>query len=327
MTVTNVGNQSVFFNYQKDLTGAIVNAANEDLLRVGPLSGMEVTRYDDTHISLATGKFVISDGTYTVVVHKGANHEILVDGTSEYIVARYSYSAAEFWYAEFVNTASVLANDIILGKIVYAGGLVSSIDNSENDNGHISYDNDVLVTALGYNRYLKDLIEDGTFGTNTLHNWTDLLTNSWFHNTEEQPIQELYADMFPVLTFDNTKNRYVYFWIRTGANVDVLFNIKYTTSIAAVSKAVKLKLDYMVMVNGLSGLSSAAFAINTTEAITVADTEDSYTAVTTTTLKLPSSVSTTPNRLILCRLSRDYADGADTYAGDFKILSILPVTS
>ncbi len=325
-SIINVGNQKVFFNYHKALTGANMNEYLQERLRPGIIEGMSVTKQSDTSILLGTGSFVISDGSKVIVVKKSSSNSIIVDSSKDYIIGRYTYSTIEDWYVEFLNVDVPLANDIIFRKIIYVGGNVDSFDDSENDNAWRAYDNDLFITASGHNAYFKDLIESGAFGPTASGNkWLELVVASWLDESANAPIEETVGTKIPVLSWDNVQDRYLYFLIRTGAAVDIDFRLKFTGDAVATGQ-VRLRLEYKLLSSGLTNLDSLTFSEFTEEDIAVPAGPYTYQETTTTDLKLPSVLSAVSNKLIICRLYREYANVSDTYTGNFQLIQMLPNT-
>ena len=325
-TITNVGDQKIFFNYHKELTGANMNEFQQERTPPGIIKDMVVTKQTDSSILLGTGVFGISDGTNTVMVRKDSPNAMSVVDTKPYIVGRYTYNTIEDWYVEFLNVTTPVANDVIFGKINFVSGDVDSIDYSENDNSWKRFDYDLFVTASGHNAYFKDLIESGVFGPAASGNrWLDLMTESWFEETDNAPIENFIGTKIPSLVWDQTIDRYFYFYLRTGAVVDIDFRLKFSGNNGAGGN-VKLKLEYKLLSNGLTNLDTLAFSDSTEEVVTMAPAVYTYQELTTTTLIIPSAVSAISNKLILCRLSRDYGDASDTYPGNFELIQMLPNT-
>jgi hypothetical protein len=316
-TSTNNGNQAIYFNYHKALTGDIMNKANHVINKVGVLSGLEITKASNSTVSIAEGFLNISDGgNRTILIHKQSSHTISVDGSSEYIVARYNYSETELWFASFINVATPSSNDVILGKILYNSGNVDSIDYSHNviTDGRRVNDQDIFITAGGRNQYFKELIESGVFGPEASgNNWLDTIQGTWVSDEDEAPAQE----------FDTIKNRYLYFFIKTGSAVDIKFLLKYTGDVSSPLQ-VRLKLDYIVLTNGMSSIDDITFENTNYENIIMSDEANEFIELQTSTFKVASAASSVSNKLILCRMSRDYSHASDTYQGNFQLIQMIP---
>lgn len=327
-TSTNNGNQAVYFNYHKALTGDIMNKANHIIYKVGVLSGLAVTKASDSTVTIAEGFFNITDGSNrTIMVHKQSSHSMSVDGSSQYIVARYTYSETELWFAAFLNVATPASNDVILGKITYDSGDVDTIDSTHDviTDGKRVDDQDIFITAGGRNQYFKELIEAGVFGPEASgNNWLDTMQGTWVSDEDTAPIPIMIGGIIPAQEFDNTANRYLYFFIKAGSNIDVKFLLKFTGD-ASSATDVRLKLEYIVLTNGLSDIDDLTFENTQTEEITMPDTANEFAEVQTDTFKVPSAASAVSNKLILCRMSRDYDHENDTYSGSFQLIQMTPV--
>ena len=325
MSETNVGNQSVYFNFHKALTGDVFNRAQKNTRRPGVLTDMTVTKVTNTSVTVGAGVFAISDGTRTVTINKASSHNLVVSNTYSYVVARYSYSEEEIWYADFLAVTTPSSNDVILAKLIWSGSTLSSVDLSFKTDGNRINDYEIYITANSINSYFKDAIQAGIFGTaSSGNNWLDKIDDSWFDDTNSPPLETVIG-VLPTYTFDKTVDRYFYFYLKTGSPVDIKFRIKYTGSSSGAGVA-KFNLAYKVLTDGLTNISSITFEGTTTETIPTPGGVNTYKEITTSTLKLPSSVSAVPNKLVLCRVSRDYADSGDTYAGNISLIGMIPTT-
>lgn len=332
MGAINTGNQTVFFNYHKALTGANMNLNNYLLRTPGVINGCEVTKNNNTSVDIDAGLFNISDGTYTVTVHKQSLQNLVVTNPDRYVVARYTYSAAENWYADILNVSSPAANDVVLGVITYAAGNVSTVDSSLSaiTNGNKVLDVNVMITANSLNMYMYDAIVGGYFGPYSPSNsWLDKLTDSWLAEDAaiKPPHKRMIGNILPAAGFDNVDNRYLYFYLRTCTNVvDIKFVMHVCGDLGSANN-VKLNLDYAVISNGLAALDTLVFTTGATELISMPAVAYTNKKLTTATLKIPSAVSGSGTGLmILCRLTRDYNHANDNYAGEIDILQMIPTT-
>lgn len=324
MSATNVGNQTVYFNYKKALTGDIFNKSQQTFKRKGTVSGMTVAKLSDVSVSVATGVFNISDGTHMVTINKASSSSITVDNTKNYIVARYTYSEAELWYAEFLHVATVLTNDVLLATLNWTGSTLTSVSMVGRHDANIVYDTEVYITANSHNAYFKDLILSGVFGNSASGNlWLNLIDNGWLGDNDTSPLEEMLGGMIPVLGFDTT-NRYLYWFLKSGASVDINFKLKYVTNSTNAGNVV-MKLEYMTLTDGLTDMDSLIFVDSTAETIATPGAINVFKETTTSTLKIPSAAMTVPDKLVLCRLTRDQAAGGDTFTGTIKFLQIVPV--
>lgn len=326
MGSTNVGNQSVYFNYHKVLTGDNFNRAQQNLQRPGALTSISVTKYSNTVVTIGTGVFAISDGSRLVTINKASANNLTVSNSYAYVVIRYSYETLEDNYADFLAVTNPSVNDVVLAKLNWSGSTLSSVDLSYQTNANIIYDYDLFITANSVNQYFKDAIQAGIFGNSASgNNWLDKISDSWFDDTNDTPIEENIG-VLPVYTFDKTANRYFYFYLKSGSPVDIKFRIKYTGS-SSSSGVAKFNLDYVVLTDGLTSIDSITFDDTTTGTINTPGGINTYREIITDTLKIPSAASAVANKLILCRVYRDYEDTDDTYSGDISLIEMIPTAA
>ena len=324
MSGVNVGSQSVYFNYHKPLTGDIFGRSQYLVRRAGVLNGLGVTKVSNTSVTIASGIFNISDGTHTVTINKASTHDLTVSNTNNYVVIRYTYSENENWYAKFLNLSSPSSTDVILARLNWSGGTLTSIDTTAKTDGNRVLDSEVYVTANSYNSYLKDLIQAGTFGNTASGNlWLNLIDNAWFDDSSYPPVEEMLGGMLPVLSFPNDVNRYMYFLLKSGSPVDINFKLKCVAN-STNTGAFVIQIDYLTLSDGQTGMDVLSFSNYTSQAFTAPGAINVYKEYTSTTLKIPSAAMTVPDKLILCRIFRDYAAVADTFTGAIKFLQIVP---
>ena len=325
-TSTNNGNQLVFDKFSQLLTGDLVGQARQDREQVGAITGLAVTKVSDTVARIATGRMNISDGTRTVTIQTQANYELTVDGTSTYIVARYTYSAVADWYADILNVSSIATNDVVLATIAYSTGAIQTINYEDRTNAKQVTDDNVFITASGKNDSLKDLLEAGTLISGTTTSiYTGLVVAPWLDEVNT-PGEENVGGALDALVFDNANPAYVYFGLRTGAHVNIKFKLKACVNTAA-SGLVRLKLSYIALAAGvdISDISNQFSAPNEAEENFVMPTADYEMAeFESVNLKIPDTFNTTADRIILCRLERDYSDPSDTHTGSFLLFDIIP---
>lgn len=327
MGASNTGTQSVYFNYHKALTGDNFGKAQQNYIRAGVLAGMAVTKTNNTTVGIASGVFAVSDGTRMVTISKAANNALTVNNTHNYVVARYTYSETEAWYADFEAVANPITNDVVLAKLNWTSTTLTSVDNTLKTDGRRVNDYELYVTANSLNGYFKDLIQSGVFGNTASGNiWLNLIDNAWFDDTSNPPLEEMLGGMIPVLGFDKGSSRYMYFMIKSGSPVDVKLKLKYVYT-GTGAQGVVMKLEYMTLTDGLTNMDSLTFTNSNTETISAPGAINVLKEFSTSTLKIPSAAMTVPDKLILCRLSRAIADGGDTNTATVKFIHIVPFTS
>ena len=136
------------------------------------------------------------------------------------------------------------------------------------------------------------------------------------------PPAQGFVGLAPSLDFDASTNEYVFFQFRkpTDLNVavDITCEIVYAMQSANTTDDVVLVLEANAIANGEDG--TPTLESTTTQTTTVPDTADEYEYLTTSTLKIPTSILT-GDQVISCRFYRNAADGGDTATGDWRRIS------
>ena len=123
MSATNYGNQNITFGFKFPLDSYRTDRALNNVFSPGVYEGMTITKEDDTHVDIAAGKVIISDGTYAAIIETVDTVEnLIISNATPYIVMRWTYIASVAnKYADFttVSQANLQATDIILGKAIF----------------------------------------------------------------------------------------------------------------------------------------------------------------------------------------------------------------
>ena len=319
-TATNKGSQVVYDKYRQALQASLVAKSKQDLVRPGIVSGCEVSIFSGTAVRIANGIFAIADGEHTVVIHKGALYDLTVDGTSEYIVARYTYSDAEAWYADFLNVATPDPTDVILGKVVYTLGVATGIDLSETMSAFLRYDYEIFVTASGKNDTLKNLIELGNLVVGSANHIG--IDQVWLGSSSlEYPEESYLHEVLPVITLLKSRASKFYFRIKAAQPIDILFKLRFAMD-SATSGLVRLKLSYLALSSG-ADITSITWLGDTSETVVCPTTAEEVVELSTTNLKIPSSVTGVEDRTIICMLERDYLHANDTHTGKMHLIDLI----
>lgn len=125
----NVGSQTVSVKYHDPVDSYIVNERHDEVRERGIYSGGYLTVTGANTVSLSALVCEIGDANYQVKVKTSAAVSITCSSVNVYIVLRWTYSGdASADYMDFIATNSPASNDLIVGKVVYSGGVASSID-------------------------------------------------------------------------------------------------------------------------------------------------------------------------------------------------------
>jgi hypothetical protein len=123
------GSQKILYQFQTPLDSDYLNGAFQDIFSIGIYSGFTVNILGDTSVQINTGKYIISDGTYSAIIENQASATITIGSATPYIIIRWTYlkQANNFAVISAVAHASILSTDIIIGKGIYNGSTLDSI--------------------------------------------------------------------------------------------------------------------------------------------------------------------------------------------------------
>ena len=142
MGLTNHGNQTITYQYYIEATGANFGKRILDIVPPGIYSGGYLTRVSDSIITLSTLIAEIRDATNQINVRTVASDTLnsttldsgAISSATPYIVLRWAYAASSINYVEIhaiANVASALTNDIIIGKCLFSGSVLTGFSYTE----------------------------------------------------------------------------------------------------------------------------------------------------------------------------------------------------
>lgn len=327
MGITNTGNQTIYDAFGQALTGDMQGKSKQSLLRPGVLEGMGVAKFSNTQVRIDVGVFNISDGTRAVKVQVASQVLITTTSTKPYIVARYSYVAQAANFVDFLNVTTKEANDIELANVIYNGASIDTVSTSTKDNGRaVTADNTLINTGTEY-RSLQSLYDTGSLLPGQQAAVYLGYVNNLFIDPDTAADEVVIGTILTGLAFPADADKYFYFILRTGVAVDITFKLRTTGDVASAG-GVRYKLSYYHISNGanLSTIKTTMdSAVSTSQTITMPATAYTMLETTTTVLKIPDTANVVPDRLILCRLTRDQSHVDDTYTGNAIMLGIIPI--
>jgi len=130
----NVGSQTVTIKYHSPVDSSVVNKRFKDIRPVGIYSGGYLTITGADTVSLSPLVCEITDGTHQVRVETASSVTVtLTEGVSDYVVLRWTYTGSESDYMEILAVGTPSTYDLVVGKGIWSGGSLSSIDYGERD--------------------------------------------------------------------------------------------------------------------------------------------------------------------------------------------------
>ncbi len=156
MGAQDFGNQLIIFDYKQPADSDLFNKLFKDVETVGVYSGYKINKISNTYINVDPGTLVISDSSgYTARIETTVQTiQIACSNVLIYVVARWSYVASTSNYMDILCTATPLSTDIVLGKLVYSGSVLNSIDYSYRTYAN-SKDQNILIDSISNNLYLQ----------------------------------------------------------------------------------------------------------------------------------------------------------------------------
>jgi len=135
----NHGSQDLSYNFYEELTALNFNERNINIQPRGIYKGGYLTKVTDSEVTLSPLTVEIGDSTVQVAISTSVsatlNNTTLDSGTissgTPYLVLRWAYAATASNYFEVHAVAAVAAaqaNDIIIGKCVFSGAVLTGFD-------------------------------------------------------------------------------------------------------------------------------------------------------------------------------------------------------
>lgn len=130
MGTTNWGSQDIQWNYFDPLNSDEFDKHSQDIIAVGIYKGGELEIINDTTIRVKPLVCMISDGVQQSRIKTAANADIAIAPGTPYVILRWVWQPLTNWYMDIMSVAvgSIVSTDIIVGKGVYAGSTLVSID-------------------------------------------------------------------------------------------------------------------------------------------------------------------------------------------------------
>lgn len=140
MGIINIGTSSHVFSWKMPLTSQGLNQLTYRITPAGIYDGFAVTKLSDNQVSVAPGTCVIDDDTSKVSVKVKTETAILLSVSSidYFLILRMVWTNAEnYMDALSVEPSEVLATDVVIGKLIYSGATLNSIDYSYRSFGNL----------------------------------------------------------------------------------------------------------------------------------------------------------------------------------------------
>ena len=134
MGTTNYGNQRKSFDYKAQGKASVFNIINYKIQPEGIYEGFNISRVDDTTVSISPGVCFITDPNVDgqgigLRVSTIDAQQLSVNATNIYIVLRMSWSDslnANYMDMLAIPSASIQPNDLIVGRCVYSGSTLTT---------------------------------------------------------------------------------------------------------------------------------------------------------------------------------------------------------
>ena len=136
----NIGSQIITLKFFDPVDSYIVNRMAKEVRQLGVYSGGYLTKISDISVSLSTLICEIGDGTYQVRGETQSAVTEAVTVATPYVVLRWTYTgSATVDYMDFLAVAvgDILANDVVVGKCVFAGATLTGFDYTARTNPHV----------------------------------------------------------------------------------------------------------------------------------------------------------------------------------------------
>ena len=181
MSTSNLGNQTVYFEYDSDYTSEEVNKRLYKVIKPGIYEGADLSMVLNVlTISAFVGLFRTSTGQVVEIITSSNVTSDLDAGTPNipvtaalpYVIGSYVWANNTGNYIDFSAKAlgSIATNDIVFGKCNFSGSTVTSFDLSNRTYGIIDQDSNVYANGIALtanNSVDSGLINSGVVITGT----------------------------------------------------------------------------------------------------------------------------------------------------------------
>lgn len=150
MANTDNGRQVITFRFQQEGTAEGFNQLLTGVIPTGVISGGELTKINDSTVSISKLHMLIGDGNVMVHVQTTENATVSVSYTQPYIVATFNWANLANNFVTFeqsaLNTLPLNQTGIILGKCEFTGTTLDGFDYTRKTWSSIYYNNDFLFS-------------------------------------------------------------------------------------------------------------------------------------------------------------------------------------
>jgi len=135
MGSTNYGTQTITLDYNAEAASGLINERFTNIRPTGIYKGGYLSKVSDVLVTVSTVVCEIGNGTYQVRVSTAASQNITVATTTPYVVFRWTYTGATANYMDMLAVAagSIQANDLIVGKCVFASSTLTGFSYNTTD--------------------------------------------------------------------------------------------------------------------------------------------------------------------------------------------------
>ena len=162
MGSTNYGNQTIYTIYAQDATSSNFNKRFSKIVQEGVYDGgtLCIDSGDDILIGVFTAYARSSSGE-AVKIETSSTVSVTLAEATPYVIGRFVWANNASNYLDFYAVASgdIASNDIVFGKGVYVGGVLTSFDYDDKTYGLIDSDKNVYISG---NLYVDDILEKTT---------------------------------------------------------------------------------------------------------------------------------------------------------------------
>lgn len=179
MGSTNFGNQISTVKYYSPANSISWNRRNVDITPVGIYKGALLSKVSDVSVAVSAGTYEIKDATYQMRIMTQISASITIDPATPYVVARWSYAASTTNFMDLlaVSSAGRQANDLIIGKGIFAGSVLTGFDYNER------------TAPMSFDRFLKvEQTDTASMKVKVNSGWIQTVEKKWAIPMQESPV-------------------------------------------------------------------------------------------------------------------------------------------
>lgn len=151
MGTVDIGSQEISWKYGQDLIASEINKWLYKIFKKGIYDGGLVTIASGNTVNIAPMKVICETSlNQAIAVRTADTVQLEIDETTPYITCQFVWVDADANYMDFTakSEGSLLSTDVIIGKGIYLGGVLTDIDYRERNSDPLDMRDQAIAYAI-----------------------------------------------------------------------------------------------------------------------------------------------------------------------------------